>query len=49
MFTDMQGKVIPEFHPSNKKDKFPQQVYISLLSMTGCFCTISVSFPNEKR
>jgi len=30
MFTDLQGKVIPEFNPSNKKDKFPQQVYLSL-------------------
>ena len=45
----MQGKVFPELHPQNKKEKFPQQVFVSLQSMTGCLCTITVSFPFEKK
>lgn len=49
MYRELQGKPIPEFTPQTKNDKFPQQVYISLLSMTGCYSTITVSFPLEKK
>lgn len=49
LYRELQGKVFPEFHPQNKKEKFPQQVFISLVSMTGCKCTITVAFPFEKK
>lgn len=49
LYREMQGKVFPELLPQNKKEKFPQQVYLSLQSMTGCLCTITVSFPFEKK
>ena len=48
MYRELQGKTFPEVNPFNKHDKFPQQVYLSLLSMTGCYCSITVSFPFEK-
>lgn len=47
--SELQRKVIPEYHPINKKDRFPQEVYVSLHSHRGCFCTITVCFPEEKK
>ena len=44
----MTGKQIPEVNPANKKEKFPQDVYVSLVSAKGCYCTITVHFPREK-
>lgn len=50
MYRDLQGKVIPEFYnAATKKDRHPQQVYLTLKSMSGCVCTVTVSFPCEKR
>jgi len=46
---ELHGKTFPEFEPQNKNLRFPQQVYLSLQSMTGCYCTITVSFPLEKK
>ena len=45
--TKIKGKVFPEFTNSQRKEKAPQQVYVSLQSMTGCYCTITASFIKE--
>ena len=50
LYREIQDKVIPEFvNGSAKKDRHPQTVYISLRSTAGCLCTITVSFPCEKK
>ena len=50
LYRELQDKMIPEFvNMSAKKDRFPQSVYISLRSTAGCLCTITVSFPCEKK
>ena len=50
LFKELQDKMIPEFYnAATKKDKHPQTVYLSLKSISGCFCTITVSFPCERK
>ena len=45
---ELQGKTIPEYDPKTK-ERIPPQVYLSIESLNGCLCTVTVSFPLEKK
>ena len=48
---DQRGKVFPELDPNapvSHKIKFPQQLYMTLTTNRGYYCTITAWFPKEK-